>query len=118
MFIYINDTQITSSNPEKLDWAQTKIAKHFEIKNIEDSGHYLNIKIDQTEEEIKLSQSLYIRELLRDFKIEDCNLIQTFMNLGFDGKIDFSKDPNYTNKFTKQAYQSDVGSVQFLASQT
>jgi len=50
--------------------------------------------------------------------MKDCNSVQTPMNLSFDEKIDLSKDLGYINEFTKQAYQSDVELVQFLASQT
>ncbi len=104
MSIHVDDTQMTDPNSEKLDWAQAEIVKHFEIKDVGNSDHYLGMKINQTEEGIKLSQSLYVKELLRDFEMEGCNPVQTPMDSGFNGKIDFSKDLNYTDEFTKQAY--------------
>ena len=96
---------MTDSNFEKLDWTQAKIAKYFKIKNIENSDYYLDMKIDQTKEEIKLSQSFYIKELLRDFRIKDCNFVQILINLNFNKtNSNFFKDLNYINKFIKQAY--------------
>jgi hypothetical protein len=47
-----------------------------------------------------------------------CNSLQTLPDPGIDIKINSTKDPSYNNEFIKKTYESDVGSVQFLASQT
>jgi len=118
MTIHVDDVRMTGPIPENLDWCQAEIAKRFEIKDVGESGHYLDIKIDQTEKEIKLSQSQYIKDLLKEFGMENCHPVSTPLDPGIEITINDNLNPEYTDKFTKHSYQSDVESVQFLASQT
>lgn len=89
----------------------------FDIKRVTDD-RYLDLKIDRTEKEISLSQELFIDDLLREFGMENYHPTKTSLDPGFDPKIDPDADSGYDNEFIKQIYQSGVGSIQFLASQT
>ena len=82
MTIHVDDYRMTGPIPENMDWCKAKIAKRFEIKDIINIKRYLGMKIQQKDEEITLSQGLYVQDLLREFGMEDCRLVTTPMDPG------------------------------------
>ena len=72
------------------------------------------MQIQQNDERITLSQDLYVQDLLREFGMENCHWAATPMNPDTQIIID-ENNPRYDDEFTKEAYQSGVESVQFLA---
>src|SRR5437762_6840604 len=75
------------------------------------------MKIQQNDEEITLSQGLYIQDLLREFDMKNCRRAATSMNSSIQIIIN-ENNPGYDDEFIKEVYQSGVGSVQLLASYT
>lgn len=104
MFIHVDDTRLTGPSNEDLEWCKTEVAKRFDIKDTTNSKRYLGLKLECTDEGIKLSRELYIQDLLQEFGMEECYPMQTPLDPGIDIKINKNEDPGYNDEFIKEAY--------------
>ena len=74
MLIHVDDGIVTGSNKKALNEVMTQLAKRFDLTQGE-MDFYLGNKIDRDRREgtIKMSAPAYISELLKKFKMDECN---------------------------------------------
>ena len=106
--LYIDNIKLISPDKSKLDFICEKIANRFNIKNLSTTHHYLGMKVmqDREQKQIRLSQEVYIKDLLKQYGMKWCHPRLTPMidNLRITDKPVDDKD------FIK-CYQSATGSL-------
>jgi Reverse transcriptase (RNA-dependent DNA polymerase) len=113
--LYVDDVKLIGPNEEELDGISRKIAKRFQIKELGHAHHYLGMKVRYIDGKIHLSQGTYIKQLLEEYDMGNCNATAIPMTPGLIITDQPIKD---NNGFTIEDYQSAVGSLQFLATYT
>src|SRR5436190_13165679 len=70
---YIDDVKLIESDEHALDEISHQIAEHFQIMNLGQIHHYLDMKIkfDHQNQTICLSQKIYIKQLLEQFSMQN-----------------------------------------------
>src|SRR5947207_10292851 len=85
LIFYVNNIKLIESDKHTLDEISHQIVKHFQIMNLSQIHHYLDMKIEvdhQSQHEdltICLSQKIYIKQLLEQFDMQNCSLMSTLM---------------------------------------
>src|SRR5947208_14736928 len=114
--LYVNNNKFIKSDKHALNEISCQIAEHFQIMNKNQIHHYLSMKIEidcQIQDSmICLSQKIYIKQLLKQFSMQNCLSASTSMqhslqilNQSFKIYIEFIVDD----------YQLLIESLQFLA---
>src|SRR5436190_22249007 len=117
LILYIDDVKLIESDKHALDEISCQIMKHFQIINLDQIHHYLNIKIEvdcQSQCQdlmICLNQKIYIKQLREQFSMQNCSLMSTLMQ--HDRPI-LSQSLKKDIKFFINDYQSLIESLQFL----
>ncbi|WVZ02572.1 hypothetical protein V8G54_023378 [Vigna mungo] len=88
--LYVDDLIFTGSNTKLIKEFKEAMEKEFEMTDLGLMKYFLGLEVKQSEEGIFISQERYALEILKKFKMEDCNPISTPMELGtklskFDG---------------------------------
>lgn len=80
--IYVDDLMIASNNPKELHQLKVELSKSFEIKDLVLLNFCLGIEFKQDTEKHKIimSQSKYVKDVLKRFNMEDCKPVTTPMN--------------------------------------
>lgn len=111
--VYVDDLVIMSETTAELDNVKSSLSSKFKMKDLGEIHHCLGVSIARGDKSLKLSQSLYIQQLLKRFNMEDCNPVGT--PAAVDVKLqkeDGSKPAN------QPLYQSIVGSLLYAACAT
>jgi len=107
--LYVDDLIFTISNPSLFDDFKKTMATEFEMTDIGLMAYYLGIEVKQKEEGIFISQESYAKDILKKFKMNDCNPVSTLVECGVKmSKYDESEivDPTL--------FKSLVGSLRYL----
>ncbi|EDN06631.1 hypothetical protein HCAG_03161 [Histoplasma mississippiense (nom. inval.)] len=118
MIVYVDDVRLYGPKIEDLNWAKAAIAANYEIKDVGDSNRYLGMKIERDSTSLTLSQPLFITNLLEEFAMDDCHPTSTPIEENVDFMNDNEEPVAYTAEFTLRSYQSGIGSLQYLATNT
>lgn len=104
IIIYMNNIHLYNLRIEDLNWIKIEIAVNYKIKNISNSNCYLDMKIEKNINLFILFQSLFIKNFLKKFLMNDCHFISIFMkkNVGFMN--DDEESVIYTMEFTLHFY--------------
>ncbi|KAH9743970.1 hypothetical protein KPL70_003492 [Citrus sinensis] len=78
--LYVDD--FTRSNPTLFQEFKRVVIKEFEIIDIRLKAYYLNVDVKQKKEGTFISQESYEEEILKKFKMHDCNAVSTQMKCG------------------------------------
>jgi hypothetical protein len=81
----------------------------FEMSLLGELSLFLGIQIHQSNQGIFISQTKYIREMLKRFGMEDCKPIITPMQISC--KLSKDDDSKYTNQ---RQYRSMIGSLLYV----
>ena len=107
--IYVDDLIITGPRGELICKFKEEIKEKFEMIDLGLLSSYLGMEVRQSSVNIFLSQRAYINHILKAFKMDDCNAIQTPMEVHLkphreaEGKL-----VNLTN------FRSLIGSLRYL----
>src|SRR5438034_8064342 len=83
--LYVNNIKLIESDKHTLDEISHQITEHFQIMNLSQIHHYLDMKIKvdhQSQHQdltIHLSQKIYIKQLLEQFDMQNCLLASILM---------------------------------------
>src|SRR5205809_7483635 len=110
--LYVNNVKLIESDEHALDEISHQIVKHFQITNLDQVHHYLDMKIkfDHQNQTIHLSQKIYIKQLLEQFGMQDC--LPASISMQHSLQILDQLLKKYI-EFTVDDYQSLIGSLQF-----
>ena len=75
----MDDLIFTGSNPSLFKEFKRVMTKEFKMTDIEIMAHYLGVIVKQKEEGIFIPQESYAKEILKKFKMHDCELINTLV---------------------------------------
>lgn len=106
--VYVDDFLIFSNDDSTVKDLKIQLMDVFDMKDLGEAKHCLGIRITRTKKSIALDQQQYIEEILKKFKMSDCNPISTPM----DPNQKLSKNENGTK--TDKPYRELIGSVMFL----
>src|SRR5436190_22513079 len=75
LILYVNNIKLIESDKHAFDEISCQIMKHFQIMNLDQIHHYLDMKIefDCQNQTICLSQKIYIKQLLEQFDMQNCS---------------------------------------------
>ncbi|WVY91926.1 hypothetical protein V8G54_037440 [Vigna mungo] len=79
--LYVDDLIFTGSNTKLIKVFKEAMEKEFEMTDLGLMKYFLGLEVKQSEEGIFISQERYALEILKKFKMKDCNLISTPMEL-------------------------------------
>ena len=73
--IYVDNIKLIESDESMLDSICEQIAKRFDINKLNETHHYLEMKMIQDQEwkQIQLSQKIYIKNLLIQYEMKCCH---------------------------------------------
>src|SRR6266496_6537614 len=79
--LYINNVKLIESDKHALNEISCQITKHFQIMNLGQVHHYLDMKIkfNHQNQTICLSQKIYIKQLLEQFSMQNCSSASILM---------------------------------------
>jgi len=80
--LYVDDLIFIGSNPSLFEEFKKAMSYEFEMTNLGLMSYYLGLKVKQLEESIFISQGCYAKEVLKKFKMFDCNPVNTLMESG------------------------------------
>jgi hypothetical protein len=107
--VYVDDI-IFVSNDDRLSQQFAKdMQNEFEMSLLEELSFFLGLHIRQSNQEIFISQTKHIREMLKRFGIEDCKPVTTPMQTSC--KLSKDDDLNSTNE---RQYMSLIGSLLYV----
>src|SRR5437762_11390699 len=114
LILYIDNIKLIESDKHTLDKISHQITKHFQIMNLDQIHHYLDMKIkfDCQNQTIHLNQKIYIKQLLEQFSMQNCSSASISMQHNLQ-ILDQSSEKYI--KFIINNYQSLIKSLQFLA---
>ena len=108
----MDDLLYFGTNEKHLDEVENILKKDFELKLSKNATKFIGLEIQQTEEEIILSQNNYVKTLLKDFEMNEAKEFKT--------PIEPMSVPN--NEGVKLAnpklFQAMLGSVNYLCNST
>nr|KYP73058.1 Retrovirus-related Pol polyprotein from transposon TNT 1-94 [Cajanus cajan] len=107
--LYVDDLIFTGSNAKLIKEFKEIMMKEFEMTDLGLMKYFLGLEVKQSNEGIFISQERYALEILKKFKMEDCNPVSTPMEPGtklskFDGG----------ERADSGRYRSLVGSLRYL----
>ena len=114
--IFIDDITLVSKDDAAMDSTVQELSKHFKLRDLGATTFLLSVQVKQDlkAHTISLSQSHYVDELLKRFKMEDCNPVKTPLSPGSD-LFGLVPTPSQQEEMRFIPYLAAVGSLQYLA---
>lgn len=112
--IYVDDLLIASQDVDWIDATKRNLAEDFELRDFGRVKFCLGIEINQTSDAISMSQAAYTRELLRRFRMQDCNSVTTPMEVG----VKLVKTDGRCNAGESRPYRELIGALIYLSMAT
>nr|GEV53658.1 hypothetical protein [Tanacetum cinerariifolium] len=109
--IYVDDIIFGSMNPKCCKKFSDLMVKHFEMSMMEEMKFFLGLQVNQFSNGIFINQSKYILNILKRFRMKNCDTIPTPMVEQVKLKLDFIRKP-----VDHSVYQSMIGSLMYLTS--
>jgi hypothetical protein len=107
--IYIDDIIFGSTNQDFCDEFGKMMAKEFEMSMIGELSFFLRLQIKQIKEGTFISQTKYIKDMLKKFGMEDAKGITTPMSTS--GSLDNDKS---SNMIDQKLYRSMIYSLLYV----
>jgi hypothetical protein len=107
--IYVDDIIFGSTNQDYCDEFRKMMAKEFEMSMIGELSFFLGLQIKQIKEGTFVSQTKYIKDMLKKFGMEDAKGITTPMSTS--GSLDSDKSDNIVDQ---KLYRSMIGSLLYV----
>ena len=109
MCLYVDDLIFTGCNSSMFDDFKKEMMKEFEMTDIGCMPYYLNIEVKQKDKGIFITQEGYAKGVIKKFKMNDSNPINTPMECG----IKLSKHEE-GERMDPTLFKSLVGSLRYL----
>nr|KYP76214.1 Copia protein [Cajanus cajan] len=109
VFLYVDDLLITSDGVDEIEEFKNSMLQVFEMTYLGVMRYFLGMEVHQIDDGIFLSQKKYANDLLKKFKLENCNPVST--PLAVNEKL--SKADGDAKADVTQ-YRSLVGSLLYL----
>jgi len=114
--LYIDDILICRSEKKVINELKARLSTQFNMMDCGSCKHYLEMQItrDETLRTLTLSQKIYLKRVLKDFNFLKTKAVTTSM------KPDtyYIKTKNIATSQLIQQYQSDIGFLMYIMTQT
>ncbi|XP_073111813.1 uncharacterized protein [Elaeis guineensis] len=80
--LFVDDLIFTGNSTQLIKEFKQAMAKEFEMTDMGLMSHFLGLEVNQLENGIFLSQEHYAKEVVKRFKMEECNPISTTVDYG------------------------------------
>lgn len=107
--VYVDDIIFRSDDDRLSQKISKDMQKEFEMSLLGELIFFLGLQISQQVDGIFISQSKYIKEMLKKFQMEDCKLVSTPMVTG----CRLSKDDT-SPEVDQKLYKSMIGSLLYM----
>ncbi len=77
--MYVNDLLLFESNLNDLKIIQNELEKRFKMIDLSQLSHYLKMKIIIFSDQLILTQSIYMKKVLKQFDMKECKLVSISM---------------------------------------
>ena len=112
--VYVDDIIQAGKNEKEIGEIKKSISKKFDAVDMGPLHYFLGVKVVQNDHGVWIGQPSYIRELLRKFRMEDSNPVET----PADVSMKLKKAEENETMADKQMYQSAVGSILYVSTRT
>ncbi|PKI48780.1 hypothetical protein CRG98_030822 [Punica granatum] len=79
--LYVDDLLVTGDNKIQVEKLMGDLHKVFEMTDLGEMSYFLGMEVQQRKNEVFICQKKYLKEIMKKFKIEECNSASTPMNL-------------------------------------
>lgn len=119
--LYVDDLIVATNDAKMFASLKSELASNFEMKDLGKLSYCLGIEFNQNKEKrtISMSQPKYIRDVLKQFKMEDCKTTSTPIDTSVKLSEEMCpKTPAEKEEVSKLPYQNLVGALMWLAVST
>lgn len=111
--LYVDDFFIFSNNKQQTDFLKRRLGETFKIKDLGEVRNCLGMQVtvDKRLGVINLNQGHYVDQLLERFKMTDCKIANTPMEMS----LDLNKKSNGSSDSEQIPYQQLIGSLMYLS---
>ena len=107
--VYVDDIIFGSDGDKMSQWFTKDMQNEFEMSLLGELNSLLGLQISQLDDGIFISQSKYIKEMLKKFGMEDCKPVNTPMITGYKLRKDDESKEVY-----QKLYISMIGSLLYV----
>lgn len=107
--LYVDDLLITGNNKIGIDKVKQLLKNQFEMTDLGSLSYFLGIEFKETEAGIVMHQSKYATDLLKKFRMTDCNAATTPAETGLALSLRDEGEP-----VDETQYRQIVGSLRYL----
>ncbi|XP_059592560.1 uncharacterized mitochondrial protein AtMg00810-like [Vitis vinifera] len=107
--LYVDDLLVTGSSMEQINNFKKEMKDVFEMTNLGRMTFFLGMEVQQKQNEIFICQQKYAKEILKKFKMEECNPSATPVNQSEK----FCKEDGST-KADERLYRTIIGCLMYL----
>jgi len=109
--VYVDDLLITGDDELEIELISNKLGQSFKMKHLGEANKFLGMEIFRKNDEIHLSQSKYIQEIVQRFKQTNSKLVSTPMSAIYE--------PDSNEEITdKYPIREIIGSLSYIANGT
>ncbi|KAL7726245.1 hypothetical protein ACLKA6_001649 [Drosophila palustris] len=119
--LYVDDLIVATNDAQMLKNLKSELSSNFEMKDLGKLSYCLGIEFNQNKEKksFSMSQPKYIKDLLKQFNMEDCKTTSTPINTSEKLSTDMCpKNEAEKEEASKLPYQNLVGALMWLAVST
>ena len=109
IYLYVDDLIFMDNNNKINEEFQTQMMVAFKMKDLGLMSYFLGLEVHQMQDEIFVSRTKYVKDMLKKFKMENCTSVEIPIAHGEDLCKEDGKP-----KVNKKEYRSIVGSLMFL----
>lgn len=112
--VYVNDFLLASKHRRSLDWIKECLKNEYNVKDLGEVKTIIGWQVTRNWDvgTLKIDQSAFIRDLLEEENLTDCNAVNIPMKAG--SFIEMLEDDDYEETDIK-AYQRLIGKLMYLS---
>lgn len=120
VLLYVDDLLMFGSNQNYILQLKSVLSKEFEMKDLGLVSDYLGINVKQDLETgiTELTQSKYLKNVLKRFNMENCKPMLTPMDVNFNTKIFFNASSTAVDKDIEKLCRQMIGCLMYAVSGT
>ena len=116
IMVYVDDIQIIAPTMDQVFQVKKMLSSKFETKDLGPAAYFLGIRIERNRQKrtLTLTQDATIQRVLKQFGMSQCKVVNTPMGKS----TDMSPFTGSINEDRQKQYQSIVGSIMYVTTQT
>ena len=116
VLIFVDDIVIATNCENLRKKVETALSDRFKMKNLGELKHFVGIRVHQSTQGIKISQSEYIQKILEHFRMDSCNPapLPQQSSIKLSCRTGGPKDETERAAMERVPYRQLVGSLLYL----